>query len=166
MSVRFALSWLLALVACTAVRAQAPEAPPQNDTFYTDSIIDVWQLNIEASQFPGPKPRFGLPWQPLDDGEFLIGLPFEENAQGDAGFVFVPSGVPRPRLRAGWPRVRREETGARADEYTAKFDSSDGQFLVAVTRTDSADGNEMTLTADLTGPRGNVLSYVLIFDKQ
>ena len=154
----------LLLIVCAA-RAQAPASAP-TPTFYTRSIIDTWELNVEASQFPGTRPQFGLPWQPLDDGEFLIGLPFRNNANGDYGFIFVPSGVPRPRLYAGWPRVRRSQPTSLTDAYSAKFDSDDGEFMVDVTRTDSSDGTAMTLKADLTSPQGQVISYVLVFDRQ
>lgn len=157
---------VLFVVAGGAARAQAQQSATQNESLTTGPIAATWQLNIEASEFPGPKPRFGLPWRPLADGEFLIGLPFGQNVDGDSGYIFVPSGAPRERPKAGWPRVRRPPAGTRADAYTAKFDSNDGKFDVAVTRTESADGSAMTLSADLTNPQGRVMSYVLVFDRQ
>lgn len=141
-------------------------------------IVGSWELDVDASTYPGPPPRSQVrTYFPLDDG-YLLGIAVTVDAQGNASFLQFAArsdGEDYPEYNpftlAGL-QIADERTSATysetpVDEYTVSWiDKNNGVAYATGTRRVSEDGNTLTIEFEMTDPDGQLRRFELVFSRQ
>ena len=132
-------------------------------------LIGSWKLNLEKSKYsPGPAPR-SLTLNFVADGANLTNTAEGIDAEGKATksvFAHIYDGKPHPTT--GVPGgLYDSSTYTRSDAHTVNFvRSKDGKTVQTGSIVLSADGKILTVTTEGTGPNGQPIHNVAVYEKQ
>jgi len=132
-------------------------------------LIGSWKLNLEKSKYsPGPAPR-SLTLNFVADGANLTNTAEGIDAEGKATksvFAHIYDGKPHPTT--GVPGgLYDSSTYTRSDAHTVNFvRSKDGKTVQTGSIVLSADGKTLTVTTEGTGPNGQPIHNVAVYEKQ
>ena len=140
-------------------------------------IAGTWKMNMEASEYPGPKPQSQVRQYFLTDDDFLVGLAVTIDAEGNPSFLQFAgktdgNDYPEYSVR---PLAQFQISGTvtpltyserQRDQYTVEwFDKYDGNTYASGTRSVSPDGRTMTVVAEIRGPDGKVSTFTIVYDR-
>jgi len=132
-------------------------------------LIGSWKLNLEKSKYsPGPAPR-SLTLNFVANGANLTDTAEGIDAQGQATktvLAHIYDGKPHPTT--GVPGgLYDSSTYTRSDAHTVNFvRSKDGKTVQTGSIVLSADGKTLTVTTEGTGPNGQPIHNVAVYEKQ
>jgi hypothetical protein len=175
----FAVAFGLALIACSLL-AQAPTPLPT-----PNPVIGVWKQNLEKSTYsPGPPPPMGFAsvrqYAAGQDGS-IVAVTFNLSNAGIPSLGAISAanydGKDYPQHTVATlatslsshigPRIERTISYRQVNLYTVEITQKQNGVVVAVsTRTITRDGQTMTDRSDFTGPDGQRVMNVLVFEKQ
>ena len=132
-------------------------------------LIGTWKLNLEKSKYsPGPAPR-SLTLNFVADGANLTNTAEGIDAEGKATktvFAHIYDGKPHPTTGVAGGQYD-SSTYTRIDAQTVNWvRSKDGKTVLTGSNVLSADGKTFTVTTDGTGPNGQPIHSVAVFEKQ
>jgi hypothetical protein len=132
-------------------------------------LIGSWKLNLEKSKYsPGPAPR-SLTLNFVADGANLTNTAEGIDAQGKATksvFAHIYDGKPHPTTGVAGG-LYDSSTYTRIDAHTVNFvRSKDGKTVQTGSIVLSADGKTLTVTTEGTGPDGQPIHNVAVYEKQ
>lgn len=132
-------------------------------------LIGTWKLNLEKSKYsPGPAPR-SLTLNFVADGANLTNTAEGINAEGKAiktVFAHIYDGKPHPTTGVAGD-LYDSSTYTRIDANTVNWiRSKDGKTVQTGSNVLSADGKTFTVTTDATGPNGQPIHSVAVFERQ
>jgi hypothetical protein len=132
-------------------------------------LIGSWKLNLEKSKYsPGPAPR-SLTLNFVADGANLTNTAEGIDAQGKATksvFAHIYDGKPHPTTGVAGG-LYDSSTYTRIDAHTVNFvRSKDGKTVQTGSIVLSADGKTLTVTTEGTGPNGQPIHNVAVYEKQ
>jgi hypothetical protein len=132
-------------------------------------LIGMWKLNLEKSKYnPGPAPRSST-LNFVADGANLTNTAEGTDAQGQATktvFTHIYDGKPHPTT--GVPGGLFDSTTyTRIDAHAVNWvRSKDGKTVQTGSNVLSADGKTFTVTTEGTGPNGQPIHNVAVYEKQ
>ena len=132
-------------------------------------LIGTWKLNLEKSKYsPGPAPR-SLTLNFVADGANLTNTAEGIDAEGKATksvFAHVYDGKPHPTTGVAGG-LYDSSTYTRIDANTVNFvRSKDGKTVQTGSIVLSAGGKILTVTTEGTGPNGQPIHNVAVYEKQ
>ena len=132
-------------------------------------LIGSWKLNLEKSKYsPGPAPR-SLTLNFVADGANLTNTAEGIDDQGKATksvFAHIYDGKPHPTTGVAGG-LYDSSTYTRIDAHTVNFvRSKDGKTVQTGSIVLSADGKTLTVTTEGTGPNGQPIHNVAVYEKQ
>lgn len=155
---------LLALLPFGIAHAQAPH------------IYGSWDLDTEASEYPGPMPRSQVrTYYPADDG-YVIGIAITVDADGNASFLqdaAKADGRDYPEYGVGslaefqmsGTRTSSTYSETQLDEYTVEWvDKNEGEPYLMGTKSVSEDGQTLTIEAHDPDEPDNF--FTLVYERQ
>lgn len=166
---RIAMSLAVGLfVACCPIAAQA-QVP---------HIVGNWELNVEASQLPGPAPQTEARTYFLTEDGVLIGIAVFVDAQGRAGFLQFaarPDGMDYPEfdtgsaaqyLIDGTEPVRTYAEIPTDDSHRVRWvDKANGQVIASGEKWVSEDGQTLFITVDGANERDEAVEPLYVYDR-
>jgi hypothetical protein len=159
---------LFALLAAAGIGAAAEAQVPY--------IEGTWELNAEASQFPGPAPQTHVRSYRLRDDGFLVGVAVIVDAQGAPRFLQIAAkpdgtGYPEwePDTAAQWLIDKSEPTRTYAESPTDDprriewIDRRGDVVLFSGERWVTEDGQTMSFTVHGTDQNGEAWEQLYVF---
>ena len=146
-----------------------PTALPGIGIAENNPLIGTWKLNLEKSKYsPGPAPR-SLTLNFVADGANLTNTAEGIDAEGKATksvFAHVYDGKPHPTTGVAGG-LYDSSTYTRIDANTVNFvRSKDGKTVQTGSIVLSAGGKILTVTTEGTGPNGQPILNVAVYEKQ
>ena len=157
------------ILVCLTSFCLAATALPGIGIAEDNPLIGSWKLNLEKSKYsPGPAPR-SLTLNFVADGANLTNTAEGIDAEGKATksvFAHIYDGKPHPTT--GVPGgLYDSSTYTRSDAHTVNFvRSKDGKTVQTGSIVLSADGKTLTVTTEGTGPNGQPIHNVAVYEKQ
>ena len=135
----------------------------------SNPLIGIWKLNLEKSKYsPGPAPRSST-LNFVADGANLTNTAEGIDAQGQATktvFTHIYDGKPHPTTSVPGG-LFDSTTYTRIDAHTVNWvRSKDGKTVQTGSNVLSADGKTLTVTAEGTGPNGQPIHNIAVYEKQ
>jgi hypothetical protein len=132
-------------------------------------LIGTWKLNLEKSKYsPGPAPR-SLTLNFVADRANLTNTAEGIDAEGKATksvFAHIYDGKPHPTTGVAGG-LYDSSTYTRIDAHTVNFvRSKDGKTVQTGSIVLSAEGKNLTVTTEGTGPNGQPIHNVAVYEKQ
>jgi hypothetical protein len=150
-------------------------APAQAQVPY---IVGTWELNVEASRFPGQPPRTEVRRYILTDDGVLIGIAVFVGSQGNPGFLQFaakPDGMDYPEfdtrsagqhLIDGTPPPRTYAEIPTDDPRRVQWvDKQDGRIVGSGEKWVSEDGQTLTITSSTRNAQGEEVVYTYVYDR-
>jgi hypothetical protein len=162
----------IAIVLVLTLLGAAPTAGAQ-----APHILGTWTLNVAASRLPGPPPQVHVRRYSLAPDGSLVGLAvvvgpsgvpnflqFAAKADGKDYAEFNSGALAALQIDGTQPRGTYAERPV--DSHTVEWvDKYDGKVTAKRRKWVSADGNTLSFTVDATNPRGELVSFLFVFDR-